>query len=305
MDETTQIMGSPTVELPEGPGCNSSYNTGLSIFTGVTMVTEILILIILLLFLLLIRKLKDSIDWWLAVMFMDTLLWLLGKLIQEFSNTGLCMLTQHMMLMSLLLSGFHHSGMAAHRALMVSAKTIKPVSNRCIIMYLVLTLITVFILVLASVFEAGISSNLNRGPNLCREGATQAGHAIRQAAKGFFFLCCCVATIIATCYITYKIWHTRLSTRMRIICNVMFTGIIGATCWLLLAAPLVFRPEPGNLGFFCPSSLMTRYYHAFGSLLILLLLLLYIWAHRQFIDDLKNILESTLVSFRRVSNPNS
>nr|AIW07479.1 BILF1 [Pithecia pithecia lymphocryptovirus 1] len=299
MDSTTPIMGSPQVRYPDGLGCNSTYSSGLAKFTAATMGLGILFLVLLLIFLIFVRKLQETMDWWLTAIILDTFLWLSGKLFQEFSSTGLCMLTQHMMMMSLLLSGLHHTGMGAHRAMMVSARTMTPIKKRSIICYIFFTFIVVLILVVASVLDAGLFADLNRGPNLCREGATPHGHAARQAAKGFFFLVCCLFTIITTIYITYKLLHTRLSARTRIIINVVCTGTLSALCWLLLAAPLVFRADPGNLGFYCPTVKLTRYYPAFGAILILILLLLYIWAYGKFIKDLKNSAQSTLFTFKR------
>nr|AIW07489.1 BILF1 [Ateles paniscus lymphocryptovirus 1] len=297
-NSTGPVIAPPTWAPNPKVSCNSTFHAGLSAFTLVSLGSESLFLLLLLLFLLIIRRFKDVMDLWLGAMAVDALLWILGKLLQEFSSTGLCVWTQHLMLIGLLASGLHHGGMMLFRAGMVSAKTLKPIKNTTVIWYLLFTFVAVIILALASMLSDGLDADLNRGPNLCREGASYHGHARRQAAKGFFFLLCCLLTTGATIYMLYRLGQTRLSARMRIMFNVAATGLLSALCWLLLAAPLVFRAEPGYLGYYCTSSIMPRYYPGFGALLTILLLLLYIWAHRKFVEDLRSSLDGTLQTIR-------
>ncbi len=72
--------------------CTKSYSAFLSGMTSLLLVLLILLTLAGILFIIFVRKLVHRMDVWLIALLIELLLWVLGKMIQEFSSTGLCLL---------------------------------------------------------------------------------------------------------------------------------------------------------------------------------------------------------------------
>lgn len=282
--------------------CAKSYNAFLSGMTSLLLVVLLLLTLAGILFIIFVRKFVHRMDVWLTALLLELLLWVLGKMIQEFSTTGLCILTQNMMFLGLMCSVWTHLGMAFEKTLALSSRKPKQTSHRNVCLYLVGVFCLVFLLIIILLIIMGPNANLNRGPNMCKEGPTRGLHTAIQGLKAGCYLLAGILIIILTIIIVWKLLHTKFGRKRRLLCNVAFTGLICAFSWLMLSLPLLFLGEAGSLGFDCTPSLTARYYQAPSALLALLLILLYAWSFRHFVDSLRNQVTVTTRYFRGVSS---
>nr|AIW07478.1 BILF1 [Piliocolobus badius lymphocryptovirus 1] len=283
--------------------CSKSYNAYLSGATALLLLLLILLSLAGLLFLALVRKLAHSMDLWLTALLVNFLLWLLGKLIQELSPTGFCMFTQSLMFLSLLWSVFMHIGMAGEKLTALNSRKPRTVSNKkWVCFYLLCTLLLTLLVIIIIIIIMGPEADLNRGPNMCREGPTKVLHTAIQGFKATCYLLAAILIIILTIIIIWKLLHTKFGRRARLICNVLLTGLICAFSWFMLALPLLFLDREGGLGFECTESLIARYYPGPAALLTLLLILLYAWSFRHFMDSLRNQVSATAKYIKRRSS---
>ncbi len=151
--------------------CTKSYSAFLSGMTSLLLVLLILLTLAGILFIIFVRKLVHRMDVWLIALLIELLLWVLGKMIQEFSSTGLCLLTQNMMFLGLMCSVWTHLGMALEKTLALFSRTPKRTSHRNVCLYLMGVFCLVLLLIIILLITMGPDANLNRGPNMCREGS--------------------------------------------------------------------------------------------------------------------------------------
>lgn len=280
--------------------CTKSYSAFLSGMTSLLLVLLILLTLAGILFIIFVRTLVHRMDVWLIALLIELLLWVLGKMIQEFSSTGLCLLTQNMMFLGLMCSVWTHLGMALEKTLALFSRTPKRTSHRNVCLYLMGVFCLVLLLIIILLITMGPDANLNRGPNMCREGPTKGMHTAVQGLKAGCYLLAAVLIVLLTVIIIWKLLRTKFGRKPRLICNVTFTGLICAFSWFMLSLPLLFLGEAGSLGFDCTESLVARYYPGPAACLALLLIILYAWSFSHFMDSLKNQVTVTARYFRRV-----
>lgn len=281
--------------------CTRSYSAFLSGMTSVLLILLILLTVAGLLFIALVRKFAHRMDVWLSALLLELLLWVLGKMIQEFSTTGLCILTQNLMFLGLMCSVWTHVGMAVEKTRALTSTKPMRHSNRTVYLYLGGVFALVLLLIIILLIIMGPNADLNRGPNMCREGPTRAMHTTIQGMKAGCYLLAGILIVILTLIIIWKLLHTKFGRKWRLICNVAFTGLICAFSWFMLSLPLLFLGEAGSLGFACTESLAARYYPGPAAFLALLLILLYAWSFNHFMDSLKNKVSVTAKFFRGTS----
>ncbi len=168
--------------------CTKSYSAFLSGMTSLLLVLLILLTLAGILFIIFVRKLVHRMDVWLIALLIELLLWVLGKMIQEFSSTGLCLLTQNMMFLGLMCSVWTHLGMALEKTLALFSRTPKRTSHRNVCLYLMGVFCLVLLLIIILLITMGPDANLNRGPNMCREGPTKGMHTAVQGLKAGCYL---------------------------------------------------------------------------------------------------------------------
>nr|AIW07484.1 BILF1 [Erythrocebus patas lymphocryptovirus 1] len=281
--------------------CTDSYSAFLSGATTLLLLLLILLTVAGLLFIALVRRFAHRMDIWLSALLLELLLWVLGKLIQELSSTGLCMLTQNIMFLGLMSSVWTHLGMAFEKTRALTTKKPQKNNNRPVCLYLCGVFVLVLLLIFVLIIIMGPDADLNRGPNMCREGPTKSMHTAIQGLKASCYLVAGLLIIILTLIIIWKLLHTKFGRKCRLLLNVAFTGFICAFCWIMLSLPLLFLGEAGSLGYDCTKSLAARYYPGPAALLALLLILLYGWSFRHFMDSLKTQMTVTARYFKGVS----
>nr|AIW07483.1 BILF1 [Gorilla gorilla lymphocryptovirus 1] len=282
--------------------CTKSYNAFLSGMTSLLLVLLLVLTLAGILFIIFVRRFVHRMDVWLTALLVELLLWVLGKLIQEFSPTGLCLLTHNMMFFGLMCSVWTHLGMAFEKTLALSSRKPKQSSHRNVCLYLLVVFCLVFLLTIILIIIMGPNASLNRGPNMCREGPTKGMHTAVQGLKAGCYLLAGILIVILTFIIIWKLLHTKFGRKWRLVCNVALTGLICAFAWFMLSLPLLFLGEAGSLGFDCTESLAARYYGAPAAFLAMLLIFLYAWSFRHFMDSLKNQVTVTTRYFRGVSS---
>ncbi|ALF03279.1 BILF1 [macacine gammaherpesvirus 10] len=281
--------------------CTKSYSAFLSGMTSLMLVLLILLTLTGILFIIFVRKFAHRMDIWLTALLLELLIWVLGKMIQEFSSTGLCILTQNMMFLGLMCSVWTHLGMAFEKTrALYSTKPMRH-SNRTVYLYLAGVFFLVLLVIIILIIIMGPNADLNRGPNMCKEGPTRVMHTAIQGTKAACYLLAGILIVIFTLIIIWKLLHTKFGRKGRLIGIVAFTGLICAFSWFMLSLPLLFLGEAGSLGFHCTESLAARYYHVPAACLALLLILLYAWSCRHFMDSLKTQATVTARYFRGTS----
>nr|AIW07482.1 BILF1 [Symphalangus syndactylus lymphocryptovirus 1] len=268
-------------------GCNASYNSTLSAVSVLLLLLLLLVAVLGLMFIFLVRKLMHTMDIWLAMQLLDLLILVLAKLVQELTETGLCLFTQNMIYFGIMSTQFHHLGMALEKANAVTGTRHKKTSRCKVATFALCSYALILLIIIIIVVCLGLDVNLNRGPNMCREGPTKETHTIVQGTKATISLIFTLLMLVVTIYTIYKLLRARFATRVRMVLLVGVTGLVCVMCWSALSVPLAFVATPGRMGFECTNLLFARYFHGVGFFLVLLLILLHIWAFRQFMDALK------------------
>nr|AIW07480.1 BILF1 [Pongo pygmaeus lymphocryptovirus 1] len=277
--------------------CNASFSLLLSTFSGLLMLLLFVFAVAGILFLIIVRRLAHNMDLWLLALFLDLAIWVIGKLIQDLSSSGLCMFTASVMFFAAQGTVFQHLGMAFERTNAILSSKPSSISREKICLYILCTYAIALVIIIIIIAVLGIDADLNRGPNMCREGPTLDLHKAIVTFKASFFLLAAIIMIILTIIAVWKLLRAKFGSRKKMAAIVGFTGLVCAMCWLSL--PILVLIRGAENGFVCTSSRIARYFPSLAALAMLLLILLNVWAFRKLLEALKKQLTVTARYIRR------
>lgn len=250
---------------------------------GLDLAADCCFLFILLIFLLIFgwrHRFQTRSNIWLFMGCVTAFLWLLAKIIQDYSGfSGKCAFTEAVLFFSKLFGCFLHGALSFDRYIAVCHGTKTRGSSRASPWKLLLLFCVICsILTGTYLWDLGSFNQLSGDYGLyrCAPSATLEGYQAKKAVLGIFYLFCVLVTVVLTVLILRKLFKTASQKTKEIALNIVL--VTGVTCLIWLLGAGFALKEATSAVSLCPVTHEGNADKHVASLLLVVLLVLYVLA---------------------------
>ncbi|AAO12355.1 hypothetical v-GCR [Porcine lymphotropic herpesvirus 2] len=241
-------------------------------------------------------RLRPTSNIWLAFYVLAYLFAILSRILQDFAGwTWKCVLTECMLLFSMLLTSAVVVGMSIDRCLTLFRGSRGGMAPWQILVFVLACTILCMIFAVANFLSFGtdyaVLSFEGNEAFKCRQGISVESLKLKFILRGVYFIICLLIVLLVTIYTLWKILLSKLKQKKAVACNLILVNLLICGTWVVLIFSSL--KQAANLQDTCPSSFATGIGAYLMQLTVLCILAVFVVASRH----LKRVLLETVVIF--------
>lgn len=242
-------------------------------------------------------RLRPTSNIWLTFYVLAYLFATLSRILQDFAGwTWKCVLTECMLLFSMLLTSAVVVGMSFDRCLALFRGSRGGMTQRQILVFVLACILLCLILTVANFVSFGSDyTTLSFEGNesfKCRQAISVESLKLKFILRAVYFIICLLIVLLVTIYTLWKILLSKLKRKKAVACNLILVNILICGTWVVLIWSSL--KQAANLQDTCPSSFATGIGAYLMQLTVLCILAVFLVASQH----LKRVLLETVVFFR-------